>query len=163
MPRSRPPFGLAAKIVVFLTAMLVPLAAITWFVSVQILRQRMTEEFASKGTATVQTETQEAVIAMEEGTREVEAGCQETVRAEAHLMAIAGLSTSSAELAQGISRTSARQADGVEGTARAMHAIARVSIDTEQAVLQTRRSLEDLVKLADELTRSRSRFTLAAA
>jgi twitching motility protein PilJ len=112
---------------------------------------------------TVQTETQEAVMAMEEGTREVEAGYQVTIRAEEHLEAIAGLSTSSAELAEGISRTSARQADDVEGVARAMRAIAQVAADTEQAVLQTRRTVDDLGKLADELTRSLSRFKLATA
>ena len=51
----------------------------------------------------------------------------------------------------------------MEGVARAMHAIAQVAIDTEQAVLQTRKTVEDLVKVADELTRSLSRFKLAAA
>jgi twitching motility protein PilJ len=112
---------------------------------------------------TVQTETQEAVTAMEEGTREVEAGYQITVRAEEYLKEIAGTSTTSAELAQGISRTSSQQADGVEGVAKAMHSIAQVAVDTEQAVLQTRKTVEDLVKLADELTRSLSRFKLATA
>jgi twitching motility protein PilJ len=111
----------------------------------------------------VQTETQEAVAAMEEGTREVEAGYQMTIRAEEHLNEIAGTSTTSAELAEGISRTSAQQVDGVEGVARAMQSIAQVAVDTEQAVLQTRRTVEDLVKLADELTRSLARFKLAAA
>jgi twitching motility protein PilJ len=112
---------------------------------------------------TVQIETQEAVAAMEEGTREVEAGYQVTIRAEQHLNEIAGTSTTSAELAQGISRTSAQQADGVEGVARAMQSIAQVAVETEQAVLQTRKTVEDLVKLADELTRSLSRFKLATA
>jgi twitching motility protein PilJ len=110
----------------------------------------------------VQAETQEAVIAMEEGTREVEAGYQVTIRAEQHLKEIAGMSTSSAELAQIISGTSVQQADGVEGVARAMNAIAQVAADTEQAILQTRRTVEDLVKLADELTGGLSRFKLAA-
>jgi twitching motility protein PilJ len=111
----------------------------------------------------VQADTQEAVVAMEEGTREVEAGYQMTIRAEEHLKEIAGMSTKSAELAQGISRTSAQQVDSVEGVARAMQSIAQVAVDTEQAVLQTRRTVEDLVKLADELTRSLARFKLAAA
>jgi twitching motility protein PilJ len=111
----------------------------------------------------VQAETQEAVVAMEEGTREVEAGYQVTIRAEEHLKEIAETSTTSAELAQGISRTSAQQADGVEGVARAMYSIAQVAVETEQAVLQTRKTVEDLVKLADELTRSLSRFKLATA
>jgi twitching motility protein PilJ len=112
---------------------------------------------------TVQTETQEAVTAMEEGTREVEAGYAMTIRAEEHLKEIAGMSTRSAELAQGISRTSAQQVDNVEGVARSMQSIAQVAVDTEQAVLQTRKTVEDLVKLADELTRSLARFKLAAA
>ena len=111
----------------------------------------------------VQTETQEAVIAMEEGTREVEAGYQVTIRAEGHLKEIATFSTTSAELAQGISQAGAEQVRGVEGVARAMGSIAQVAVNTEQAVLQTRKTVEDLVKLADELTRSLSRFKLAAA
>src|SRR2546425_1375072 len=44
-------FGLLPKIILFLFAALVPLAAITWYVSVQTLRQKMTEEFTSKGMA----------------------------------------------------------------------------------------------------------------
>jgi len=112
---------------------------------------------------TVQTETQEAVVAMEDGTREVESGYQVTIRAEQHLKEIAGMSTTSAELAQGISRASAGQVDGAEGVARAMQSIAQVAVHTEQAVLQTRKTVEDLVKLADELTRSLARFKLASA
>ena len=46
----------------------------------------------------------------------------------------------------------------------AVERVERLSVtdDTEQAVLQTRKTVEDLVKLADELTRSLSRFKLAA-
>ena len=44
-------FGLLPKMVVFLAVVLIPLAAITWYVSVRTLRQEMTEEFTSKGTA----------------------------------------------------------------------------------------------------------------
>src|SRR5438105_5575761 len=44
-------FGLLTKIIVFLTVVLVPLAAITWYASVRTLRKEMTEEFTSKGTA----------------------------------------------------------------------------------------------------------------
>ena len=112
---------------------------------------------------TVQTETQEAVVAMEEGTREVEAGHQVTIRAAEHIKEIAATSTMSADLAQGISRASAQQVQSVEGVARAMQSIAQVAVHTEQAVLQTRKTVEDLVKLADELTRSLARFKLATA
>src|SRR6266498_3662410 len=51
MKSRKPRFGLLAKIIVFLAAVLVPLATVTWLISVQTLRQRMTEEFTSKGTA----------------------------------------------------------------------------------------------------------------
>jgi twitching motility protein PilJ len=110
----------------------------------------------------VQAETQEAVVAMEEGTREVEAGYKVTIRAEESLKSIGGISKTSAELAQEISASSQQQVRGADGVVRAMRSIAEVAVHTEQAVLQTRRTVDDLVKLADELTRSLSRFKLAA-
>ena len=111
---------------------------------------------------TVQAETQEAVVAMEEGTREVEAGYQVTIRAEESLQEIAGISQASAELAERISSATRDQVRGAEGMAIAMQSIASVAVHTEQAVLQTRRTVEDLVKVADELTRTLARFKLAA-
>src|SRR5204863_498012 len=109
----------------------------------------------------VEAETQEAVVAMVEGTREVEAGYKVTIRAEESLKSIAGISKTSAELAQEISASSQQQVRGADGVVRAMRSIADVAVHTEQAVLQTRRTVDDLVKLADELTRSLSRFKLA--
>ncbi|HEV8456585.1 MAG TPA: GAF domain-containing protein, partial [Gemmatimonadales bacterium] len=50
-PTARPRFGLLPKIILFLAAVLIPLAAITWTLSVQTLKRSMTEEFTSKGTA----------------------------------------------------------------------------------------------------------------
>jgi twitching motility protein PilJ len=111
----------------------------------------------------VQTETQEAVGAMEEGTREVEAGYQVTIKAEENLKQIAGISRTSADLAEEISGVTQEQVRGAEGVAAAMRSIAQVAVHTEQAVLQTRRTVDDLVKVADELTRSLSRFKLATA
>src|SRR5262245_39862720 len=49
--RFEPRFGLLAKIILFLAAVLVPLAVVTAYVSVDALRDRMTEEFTSKGKA----------------------------------------------------------------------------------------------------------------
>jgi twitching motility protein PilJ len=109
----------------------------------------------------VQTETQEAVVAMEDGTREVEAGYQVTIKAEESLKQIAGISRTSAELAEEISGVTQEQVRGADGVAGAMRSIAQVAVHTEQAVLQTRRTVDDLVKIADELTRSLSRFKLA--
>jgi len=121
---------------------------------------KATKDIAARIRA-VQAETQEAVVAMEEGTREVEAGYKVTIRAEESLKAIAGISRTSAELAQEISASSQQQVRGADGVVRAMRSIADVAVHTEQAMLQTRRTVDDLVKLADELTRSLSRFKLA--
>ena len=49
--RRRPGLGLLGKIVLFLVAALVPLAALTWYVSARAIRTSMTEEFTSKGEA----------------------------------------------------------------------------------------------------------------
>jgi twitching motility protein PilJ len=121
---------------------------------------KATKDIAARIRA-VQAETQEAVVAMEEGTREVEAGYKVTIRAEESLKSIAGISKTSSELAQEISSSSQQQVRGADGVVRAMRSIAEVAVHTEQAVLQTRRTVDDLVKLADELTRSLSRFKLA--
>jgi twitching motility protein PilJ len=86
-----------------------------------------------------------------------------TIKAEESLKQIAGVSRTSAELAQEISGATQQQVRGAEGVAVAMRSIADIAVNTEQAVLQTRRTVDDLVKLADELTRSLSRFKLAGA
>src|SRR4029450_7044386 len=44
--------GLLGKIILFLAVTLVPLAAITWWISVRALNTNLTDEFTSKGTAT---------------------------------------------------------------------------------------------------------------
>ncbi len=43
--------GLLGKIILFLTVTLVPLAAITWWISIRALTTNLTDEFTSKGTA----------------------------------------------------------------------------------------------------------------
>lgn len=110
----------------------------------------------------VQTETHEAVVAMEEGTREVEAGYRVTIRAEESLKEIATISRASADLAESISGATQQHVRGAESVAAAMQSIAGVAMQTEKSVLQTRRTVDDLVKLAEELTDSLARFKLAA-
>src|SRR5256885_5619675 len=51
MTSVRRRFGVLPKMVLFLAVVLLPLAAITWYVSVRTLREEMTNEFASKGSA----------------------------------------------------------------------------------------------------------------
>jgi twitching motility protein PilJ len=109
-----------------------------------------------------QSETQQAVIAMEEGTREVETGYRVTTQAGESLREIANVSKRSAGLAQDISVTTQEQVKGAEHVGVAVQAIAGVALQTEQGVLQTRKTVEDLVRLAEELTQTLSRFKLAA-
>lgn len=111
----------------------------------------------------IQTETQEAVVAMEEGTREVEVGYKVTVSAGDSLQEIGGISQKSAELAQDISLATQQQVRGVESVALAVQSIAGVAVQTEQGVLETRKTMDQLVKLADELLVALSRFRLATS
>ena len=110
----------------------------------------------------IQTEVQEAVVAMEEGTREVETGYAVTVQAGDSLREIGDTSRKSAGLAQDISRATQDQVRGVESTAIAVQSIAGVAVQTEQAVLETRKTMDQLVRVAEELMAGLSRFKLAA-
>jgi twitching motility protein PilJ len=110
----------------------------------------------------VQAETQEAIVLMEQGTNEVESGYKVTIRAEESLKEIIDVSNRSAELAQDISLATQQQVRGAEGVATAVQSIASVAVQTEQGILQTRKTVEDLVKLAEELTTNVSRFKLAS-
>jgi twitching motility protein PilJ len=108
----------------------------------------------------VQTEAHEAIVVMEQGTNEVESGYRVTVQAGENLKHIAQISQKSAELAREISQASQQQVQGTEGVARMMQSIAGVAQQTEQGVLRTRRTVDDLVRLAEQLTASLSRFKL---
>jgi methyl-accepting chemotaxis protein len=108
----------------------------------------------------VQAETQEAIVVMEQGTREVESGYGVTVEAGESLKQIAAISERSSELAQEISMATQHQVRSSEGVAVAMQSIATVAVQTEQGVLQTRKTVDELVKLADTLQAELARFKL---
>jgi twitching motility protein PilJ len=110
----------------------------------------------------VQAETHEAIVVMEQGTNEVESGYRVTVQAGENLKDIAQISQKSAELAHEISLATQQQVRGAEGVATAVQSIAGVAVQTEQGVLQTRKTVDQLVRLAEELTSSLSRFRLVA-
>jgi twitching motility protein PilJ len=111
---------------------------------------------------TVQAETQEAVLVTEHGTNEVESGYHITVQAGASLKEIATVAQRSAGLAQDISRATAEQARGTETVAASVQSISSVAVETEQGVLRTRKTIDELVKVAEELTSTLARFKLAA-
>jgi twitching motility protein PilJ len=109
----------------------------------------------------VQTETQQAVVAMEEGTREVEAGYRVTVEAGDRLRQIGEISHKAAELARDISQAAREQVRDVEGGAVAVQSIAGVAVETEKAALETRKTMDQVVRVAQALTSSLARFKLA--
>ena len=122
---------------------------------------RATKDIASLIRA-VQAETQEAVLVTEHGTNEVEAGYQITVQAGANLKEIAAVAKRSAALAQDISLATAQQARGTETVAASVQSISSVAVETEHGVLETRKTIDELVKVAEELTSTLARFKLAA-
>ncbi|HEX7215968.1 MAG TPA: methyl-accepting chemotaxis protein [Methylomirabilota bacterium] len=131
---------------------------------VRKLAERATQATRDIGTLIkgVQVETQEAVVAMESGTREVESGYEVSLKAEEALQEIGKISQASSELAGEISQASQQQVRGAEAVAGAVHAIASAATRTEQGVLQSRRNVEQLARLAEELTIKLSRFKLAS-
>jgi methyl-accepting chemotaxis protein len=109
----------------------------------------------------VQSETQQAVVAMEEGTREVEAGYRVTVEAGERLRQIGEISQKAAGLARDISQAAREQVRDVEGGAVAVQSIAGVAVETEKAALETRKTMDQVVRVAQALTSSLARFKLA--
>src|SRR5262252_608906 len=108
----------------------------------------------------VQAETQQAVVAMEEGTREVEAGFKVTVEAGDRLRQIGEISQKTAALAREISQAAQEQVHDVEGGAVAVQSIASVAVETEKAVVETRKTMDQMVRVAEALTASLARFKL---
>ena len=131
---------------------------------VRKLAERATQATRDIGTLIkgVQVETQEAVVAMEAGTREVESGYEVSLKAEEALQEIGKISQTSAELAAEISHASQTQVRGAEAAAGAVQAIAGAAVKTEQGVQQSRKNVEQLAHLAEELTAKLSRFKLAS-
>jgi len=110
----------------------------------------------------VQADTQDAVVVMEQGTLEVESGYRMTVQAGESLKAIADVSQRSAGLAQDISEATQQQVQSAENVTQAMQSIQTVASQTELRVLEARRTVAELSRLAEELTASLARFKLAA-
>src|SRR3989441_1554112 len=109
----------------------------------------------------VQSETQQAVMAMEEGTREVEAGFKVTVEAGERLHQIGEISQKAAALGPDILQTSQDQVRDVESGAVAVQSIAGVAVETEKAVLETRKTMDQMVRVAEALTASLARVKLS--
>jgi twitching motility protein PilJ len=110
----------------------------------------------------IQAETNEAVVVMEEGTKEVEVGARLADQAGRALDAISTVVRQSAELVQEISLASKQQVRGTEGVANAMQIISNITRQTSQGARQTARTVEQQVKLSEQLNEALSQFRIAA-
>jgi twitching motility protein PilJ len=111
----------------------------------------------------IQAETNEAVVVMEEGTREVEVGARLADQAGKALEAISAVVRQSAELVQEISLASKQQVRGTEGVANAMQIISGITHQTSQGARQTARSMEQMVKMSEQLNEALSQFRVQVA
>ncbi len=109
----------------------------------------------------IQAETNEAVVVMEEGTKEVEVGARLADQAGKALEAISSVVRQSAELVQEISLASKQQVRGTEGVANAMQIISNITRQTSQGTRQTARTVETMVKLSEQLNEALSQFKVS--
>jgi len=110
----------------------------------------------------IQAETSEAVVVMEEGTKEVEVGAGLADQAGKALEAISTVVRQSAELVQEISLASKQQVRGTEGVAHAMQIISNITRQTSGGVRQTVGTVSQLVKLSDQLNEALAQFRAPA-
>ncbi len=106
----------------------------------------------------IQAETNEAVVVMEEGTKEVEVGAGLADQAGKALEAISSVVRQSAELVQEISLASKQQVRGTEGVANAMQIISGITRQTSQSARQAAGTVGSLVKLSEQLVDALSQF-----
>lgn len=110
----------------------------------------------------IQAETNDAVVVMEEGTKEVEIGARLADQAGKALEAISTVVRQSAELVQEISLASKQQVRGTEGVANAMQIISNITRQTSQGARQTSRTVEQLVHMSEQLNEALSQFRVAS-
>jgi twitching motility protein PilJ len=108
----------------------------------------------------IQADTNEAIAAMEETTREVVAESGLANEAGQRLSDIERVSSQLAEIIQSISQASKQQSRGSEGVAKSMSEISQVTQQTAAGAKQAAISIRKLVELADNLRGSLDRFKL---
>ncbi|MGB6431106.1 MAG: HAMP domain-containing methyl-accepting chemotaxis protein [Candidatus Acidiferrales bacterium] len=111
----------------------------------------------------IQAETNEAVVVMEEGTKEVEVGAGLADQAGKALEAISSVVRQSAELVQEISLASKQQVRGTESVANAMQIISGITRQTSQGARQTVSTVGQVVQLSEQLNDALSQLRTPAA
>ncbi len=110
---------------------------------------------------TIQTDTHDAVAAMEKSTQGVVEGAKLSDAAGAALTDIGRVSNRLAELIQDISMAAQRQADSANNVAANIQNILTATEETQSGTNQTASSIQKLSQLAEELKNSVSRFRVA--
>jgi twitching motility protein PilJ len=108
----------------------------------------------------IQTETQDAVVAMEQETHAVEAGSASALRTGEVFNEISGIAQRSSELAQTIASAAVSQTASTDQVGRSIKEFAGGAITTQKATDSARVTVEDMAKLAEGLTVSVAQFKL---
>jgi methyl-accepting chemotaxis protein len=106
----------------------------------------------------IQTETSEALTAMEVGMKEVRGGSYLATQASNALQDISVAVRQSSELIEEISAASEEQARVTSNVAGAMQTISSITLETSAGAHETAQTIEGMVGLADRLNRSISQF-----
>ncbi|MFO0706020.1 MAG: methyl-accepting chemotaxis protein [Nitrospira sp.] len=109
----------------------------------------------------IQSETQDAVVAMEHETQAVEAGSASALRTGDVFKEISAIAQRSAELAQSIASSAAEQTASTDKVGRSIKDFTGGAVATQKATDTARVTVEDMAKLAESLTASVSQFKLA--
>lgn len=109
---------------------------------------------------TIQTDTNEAVISMEQTTSEVVAGANRATDAGVALEEIESVSTVLADLIQNISNAARAQAASAGHVSNTMNVILEYTSQTSTGTTATETSIGQLAKLANEMRRSVEGFKL---
>ncbi|MCC6139856.1 MAG: methyl-accepting chemotaxis protein [Nitrospira sp.] len=108
----------------------------------------------------IQSETQDAVVAMEHETQAVEAGSASALRTGDVFKEISTIAQRSSELAQSIASSAVEQTASTDKVGRSIKDFTGGAVATQKATDSTRVTVEDMAKLAETLTASVSQFKL---
>jgi len=108
----------------------------------------------------IQSETQDAVVAMEHETQAVEAGSSSALRTGDVFKEISTIAQRSSELAQSIASSAVEQTASTDKVGRSIKDFTGGAVATQKATDSARITVEDMAKLAESLTASVSQFKL---
>ncbi|HSF66370.1 MAG TPA: methyl-accepting chemotaxis protein [Nitrospiraceae bacterium] len=108
----------------------------------------------------IQSETQEAVVEMENETKAVEVGSKSAMLTGDVFEEISGIAKRSAELAETIAASAANQTVSADQVRCSIKEFTGGTVETQKATDAARLTVEDMTKLADSLTASVAQFKL---